>query len=558
MKKITLLFAAIALGTVAKAQSFTAIYPFDNVDVTTGTTDPTPVPTATGVTFSSFTATGTPANPNATVRFSFTDWALGGTPSSDVYATHTGTMDPAEYYEVTVTPDAGYTMTLDAITFRAQRSGSGIRTYAVRSSVDGFASNLDASISPANPNLTVETGNVFYWAVDATTTGQNGSTVTLGGAPFTGLTGPVTFRFYGWNAELNGGTFSIDNVTINGSVVAPAALNADFSATTECEGNATVFTDMSSGPSAITTWSWDFGDGSIFSTTQNPTHTYASAGTYNVTLTVSDASTTDSYTTTVTVNPAPVAMFLSSANTVCSGSTVVFSDVSTISSGTITAYSWNFGDPASGSANTSSFSSTSHTYYTDGSHLVTHIVTSDLGCSDTTSSVIEVDSTYALLPYTQAGMDVTFAGTANNGTGPYVFEIDPGDGSGFSITDPNATYSYTTPGVYNACMAIEDMNGCTDTVCTTITILSTGINSAATAELSILPNPSKDGIFSLSLPNSEKASVVVYNLVGAKIKSFETTVNTTVIDLSKEVNGSYFISIRTENDLITRRIIISK
>jgi PKD repeat protein len=55
------------------------------------------------------------------------------------------------------------------------------------------------------------------------------------------------------------------------------------------------FTDTSSG--SPTSWSWSFGDGGT-STVQNPTHDYNAAGTYDVTLTVSDGSTSDSVTRT--------------------------------------------------------------------------------------------------------------------------------------------------------------------------------------------------------------------------------------------------------------------
>ena len=48
------------------------------------------------------------------------------------------------------------------------------------------------------------------------------------------------------------------------------------------------FTDVSTSPNAITAWYWDFGDNST-STLQNPSHTYALAGTYNVCLTIHDA-----------------------------------------------------------------------------------------------------------------------------------------------------------------------------------------------------------------------------------------------------------------------------
>ena len=66
------------------------------------------------------------------------------------------------------------------------------------------------------------------------------------------------------------------------------------------------FTDTSTnGPTA---WAWDFdGDSTIDATSQNPSFTYASAGTYSVTLTVGNAGGTDSTTRTnlISVSPPP-------------------------------------------------------------------------------------------------------------------------------------------------------------------------------------------------------------------------------------------------------------
>lgn len=61
------------------------------------------------------------------------------------------------------------------------------------------------------------------------------------------------------------------------------------------EGEEVQFTDASTPASDIKTWAWDFGDGNT-STEQNPTHTYATAGTYTVTLTVTSDKGTDSAT----------------------------------------------------------------------------------------------------------------------------------------------------------------------------------------------------------------------------------------------------------------------
>jgi len=142
---------------------------------------------------------------------------LGSVNGNDLFSSFTGALDTTKYFSVTLTPLSGYTLNLDSIAFTIQRSGTGIRNYAVRSSLDGFAANLSASISPANAALSVDGANNFQWVLDATTTAQNGSLITLS-SDYDALSSAVTYRFYGWNAEGLGGTFSIDNVNFLGSV----------------------------------------------------------------------------------------------------------------------------------------------------------------------------------------------------------------------------------------------------------------------------------------------------------------------------------------------------
>lgn len=213
------IFLLIA-GTVS-GQAFSATYTFANVSNTppgTGRIDPTPVPVVSGLTFGSFVAqapVGNPnslsAGPNASGRFSFTGWPMGATNGSDVF---TGSINTDQYYEVTITPQVNITLTIESINFTLQRSATGIRQYAVRSSIDNYAANLPASIVPENTSLQVVAGNIFQVA-DASTTAQDGSKITP--SDIINITTPVTFRFYTWNAEASGGTFSIDNVRFSGS-----------------------------------------------------------------------------------------------------------------------------------------------------------------------------------------------------------------------------------------------------------------------------------------------------------------------------------------------------
>jgi PKD repeat protein len=193
-----------------------ANYSFANNTTTSGNIDPTPVPVNDGVKFTPFKAVGTSANSSYNGSFSFSGWDTGGEiiNHDSTYALLTGNLNPSKYYEVTVTPNYKNSMTLTKMTFTFKRDTSGVRTFAVKSSLDGFSNNLAASVSPANNALNVQTGNVFFSKYD-TTVVLKGSTITL--TTFKNITQPVTFRIYGWNAESAAGTFGIDSLSITGS-----------------------------------------------------------------------------------------------------------------------------------------------------------------------------------------------------------------------------------------------------------------------------------------------------------------------------------------------------
>jgi PKD repeat protein len=134
--------------------------------------------------------------------------------------------------------------------------------------------------------------------------------------------------------------------------------------TPSCTGLACTFTDASTDADSladITTWSWDFGDDAT-STEQSPQHTYAAAGTYTVTLTVTDRAGADNETSedvTVEVpaeNEAPTADFAFC----CLSLDCSFDNNSTdpnVSTGDVLTYAWDFGD-----GNTSTEINPMHTY----------------------------------------------------------------------------------------------------------------------------------------------------------------------------------------------------
>lgn len=163
---------------------------------------------------------------------------------------------------------------------------------------------------------------------------------------------------------------------------------AAFSATTECLTDVTQFTDQTNVTSGtIVGWDWEFDDGNE-STDQNPTNPYLNPGTYDVFLEVtSDNGCKSSVTNPVVVHPLPEPDF--SSTSVCLGETTEFSDLSTILTGSIANYDWDFGD---GSAN-SSASDPTHDYDPAGFYDVILTLTSDNGCQDEITHPVEV---YAL------------------------------------------------------------------------------------------------------------------------------------------------------------------
>lgn len=562
-KKITsLLIAATFISAIAVAQSFSALYTFDSVKTNSGLIDPSPLPVVTHVVLDSFSSVGASANPNAAARFSFTNWPLGATAGQDGYDTLSGSIDLAKYFEVTVAPANGYTLDLSYIGFSVQRSPAGIRTYAVRSSVDGYASNLSASIAPSNTNLSVQAGNVFYWNFDATSSNQNGSLITLNGSNYTDVSTPITFRFYGWNAEAGGGTFSIDNVTITGAAN-NVSITPSFTANNVCEGDSIHFMDMSTSVINIAGWAWNFGGISPPVLAQNPVH-YFPVGMHPVTLTVTDdSSNTNSYTDTVYVYPKPVAEFSTySGIGYCAGADVLFLDSSSIASGSIVNYMWNFGNPSSGTNDTSSLSSLTHTYLTAGTYTATQIITSDMGCKDTlTTNVIVAANPIGIFTYSgTTGSTVSFTDASTGGVDTWYWDFDM-NASNDNATTSNPFYTYPANGNYTACVTVTNTAGCSDTVCQTINVSDVSIAETLLANsVQVYPSPSKDGLFTIDVTNQtlNATKANVYNVIGKVVYSMQLQNSKNVLDLSAMDNGTYFIAITSDKDIITKRIIINK
>src|SRR5690606_33173994 len=177
---------------------------------------------------------------------------------------------------------------------------------------------------------------------------------------------------------------------------------------------------------------WDFGDLTPPSNATNPSHTYAVAGNYNVTLTATSAFGCSSQETQVLSDfyDKPVALFALNPAEICQGETITFTNQSSDPNGSNLSYTWEFGD------NTSSTDiDPVKTYNMAGDLDVTLTATNAVGC---TSDPYQQSITVHLQPVIDAGPSFTvpegtplqFGATANSAD--LTFQWTPA----FGLSDP--------------------------------------------------------------------------------------------------------------------------
>ena len=236
---------------------------------------------------------------------------------------------------------------------------------------------------------------------------------------------------------------------------------ADFTFPDGCLNTSSQFTDASTvSTGAVTAWDWTFGDGAT-ATSQNPANTYAADGTFDITLTATtDHACTDAITQTITVHPLPLADFTNT--TVCAQITMDYTDASTVTSGTITNWSWDFGDGI-----TDVVQNPSHDFITGGTYTSSLVVTTALGCEDSIAiDVIAYPKPDAEFASTNACLNEenTFINQSTvTGSNVNGWEWDFGDVSGTSIVQ-NPTYVYGTSGLFTVELISTTADGCQDTI----------------------------------------------------------------------------------------------
>lgn len=319
-----------------------------------------------------------------------------------------------------------------------------------------------------------------------------------------------------------------------------------------CSGLSCTFTDESTdGDGAVTGWNWTFGDGGT-STTQSPPHSYSSGGSYTVSLVATDddgATATTSKTITVTApvaNKAPTAAF----SQTCTGLSCNFTDGSTDTDGTVTKWSWTFGD-----GGTTTTRSPGHTYTSGGTYTVKLEATDDDGATASSSKAISVSAPTANKAPT-AGFVVTcnklscrFTNRSTDSDGTVVaWKWTFGNGTTATAVNPSKTYA--AAGTYTVTLRVTDDDGATNTktqsipISSAITLTATGREDATKQYVTVkwsgatgttvdlyrfrnfLKQEPNDGLYTASrlLPGLTKYTFYVCKLGSTTLCSNEATI----------------------------------
>ncbi|HRI61152.1 MAG TPA: PKD domain-containing protein, partial [Saprospiraceae bacterium] len=284
------------------------------------------------------------------------------------------------------------------------------------------------------------------------------------GVSGSGIVGTASVENPGFNFPNAGKYLAILRVTLtDGSVCVvidsvKVAAAAQFSAVTDCAGQATTFQDAGTflPGNSITDWDWVFGDppsgaGNV-SDIRNPAHSYTTSGNPVVTLTITANTGCTATTSQALVIPgaAPATFALPAQN--CAGNALEFIANLTPE---MTQVVWNFGDLSSGAANDATGSPAYHSFTAPGNYAVNTTSSNAYGCTATETQIISIVPNGLSGNITPASPAPICEGTTITLTAP------PGAVSYFWSDSTTTTQVFTTDEEGSYSVTLTDANGCT-------------------------------------------------------------------------------------------------
>ena len=208
------------------------------------------------------------------------------------------------------------------------------------------------------------------------------------------------------------------NVTILGQLPV-----ANFTTSVGCKNSQVTFSNLSTPASgnSIVSNSWNFGDAlsaSNTSTLSNPFHTFSDTGNYVVKLTVmTNVGCSQTITKVIHIAPTPTVNLyygIARQNDSTSFSSTI---VNTLPYQTASIL-WDFGDPLSGSSNSSGLSMPKHLFNTVATYSVKLTVINNAGCKDSVIKTVNVLPQSTFFPFDYSGLKLWLTGDSVQKTVP--------------------------------------------------------------------------------------------------------------------------------------------
>ncbi len=243
------------------------------------------------------------------------------------------------------------------------------------------------------------------------------------------------------------------------------AQEADYLTDTTCLGELTTLTAISSIPdSLITGFAWDLDDDGLFDDATEKIVFFVPASDNNL-VSLQISTNVDNYYTTkpVPVHPLPNVLFIEENS--CEGSPAFFEDYSSISSGTITNYNWDFNND--GIIDDNTIGNVSYIYETASDYIAELVLVSDNGCTDSTTKNISVFNQPIadfIVEATCLGDSSLFINSSSiNNDSICIYNWNFGDGE-MIINSGNPKHKYNTSDNFTVTLIVISQNNCRDTV----------------------------------------------------------------------------------------------
>jgi PKD repeat protein len=280
-------------------------------------------------------------------------------------------------------------------------------------------------------------------------------------------------------------TLGVSDGTLSGTTTATQTINdrpptASFATPQSAPpGTPIQFNATASDPDGtISSYDWDWGDGTTNGTTASPTHAYSSGGNHTVTLVVHDNSGSTVTVSHTIVDRPPVASFTAGPAGVLTQQPVSFdASASSDPDGTVNGYSWNFGDgsPAATGA------TPSHVYAHAGQYSVALTATDDAGLSATSTQVVSIGdrpplAAFSVSPSSGGAGDIFgFDASASSDPDGTVVQYYWFFGDGSSAVGAVQDHSYRAPGTYGVSLGALDDSGTFGIATRVITVGPSGL-----------------------------------------------------------------------------------